>query len=125
MIGPLGALVQLHPLREGLWHTLITALYRNGRQADALAAYARVRDILAEELGLDPGRELQALEASVLHQTSWSEAARLVASPPATRPGSPHRSSAVPGILGTRAADRTKRPGDTDRQRGWARRGWR
>ena len=75
VIGQLEALVRLHPLREGLWHTLITALYRNGRQADALAAYARVRDILAEELGLDPGRELQVLEASVLQQTSWPEAA--------------------------------------------------
>ena len=75
VIGPLEALVQLHPLREGLWHALITALYRNGRQADALAAYARVRDILAEELGLDPGRELQALEASVLRQIPWSVAA--------------------------------------------------
>ncbi|HMI24220.1 MAG TPA: BTAD domain-containing putative transcriptional regulator, partial [Streptosporangiaceae bacterium] len=73
--GQLEALVQLHPLREGLWHTLITALYRNGRQADALAAYGRVRTILADELGLDPGRELQALEASVLQQTPWSAAA--------------------------------------------------
>jgi predicted ATPase/DNA-binding SARP family transcriptional activator len=73
--GQLEALVQLHPLREGLWHSLITALYRNGRQADALAAYGRVRDILAEELGLDPGRELQALEASVLRQVPWSAAA--------------------------------------------------
>jgi len=73
--GQLEALVQLHPLREGLWHTLITALYRNGRQADALAAYGRVRDILAEELGLDPGRDLQALEASVLQQVPWSAAA--------------------------------------------------
>jgi len=79
--GQLEALVQLHPLREGLWHTLITALYRSGRQADALAAYGRVRDILAEELGLDPGRELQALEASVLQQTPWSAAAP--ARPPA------------------------------------------
>ena len=75
VIGPLEALVQLHPLREGLWHALITALYRNGRQADALAAYARVRDILVEELGIDPGRELQALEASVLQQIPWSTAA--------------------------------------------------
>jgi predicted ATPase len=62
-------------LREGLWHALITALYRSGRQADALAAYARVRDILAGELGLDPGRELQALEASVLRQAPWTVAA--------------------------------------------------
>jgi predicted ATPase/DNA-binding SARP family transcriptional activator len=83
VIGELEALVQLHPLREGLWHTLITALYRNGRQADALAAYARVRDVLIEELGLDPGRELQALEASVLKQIPWSIAAP-ARPPPAT-----------------------------------------
>jgi len=75
VIGQLETLTQLHPLCEGLWHSLITALYRNGRQADALAAYARVREILAEELGLDPGRELQALEASVLQQVPWSAAA--------------------------------------------------
>ena len=66
VIGELEALVVLHPLRERLWTLLITALYRDGRQADALGAYRRVRDQLAAELGLDPGAELQALEQRVL-----------------------------------------------------------
>ena len=47
VVGELEALVDEHPLREGLWVSLITALYRPGRQADALAAYARVRRLLA------------------------------------------------------------------------------
>jgi DNA-binding SARP family transcriptional activator len=112
--GQLEALVQLHPLREGLWHSLITALYRNGRQADALAAYGRVRDILAEELGLDPGRELRALEASVLRQVPGPWLPR-PASPPATSrpsatcPGSRHRSSAEPrsSTCSARSSSRT------------------
>jgi predicted ATPase len=66
VIGELEGLVAVHPLREGLWKLLITALYRAGRQADALAAYRRVQQQLADELGLDPGPDLQALEQQVL-----------------------------------------------------------
>jgi DNA-binding SARP family transcriptional activator len=66
LIGELEGLVAVHPLREGLWKLLITALYRAGRQADALAAYRRVQQRLADELGLDPGAELQRVEQQVL-----------------------------------------------------------
>jgi predicted ATPase/DNA-binding SARP family transcriptional activator len=68
LVGELEELVTLHPLREGLWTLLITTLYRSGRQADALAAYRRVQQQLGDELGLDPGPELRALEQQILRQ---------------------------------------------------------
>ena len=59
-------LVTDHPLRERLHSQLVLALYRCGRQAAALAAYRRARDLLADDLGIDPGEPLQRLHASVL-----------------------------------------------------------
>ena len=55
--GELEGLVAEYPLRERLWRLLVLALYRAERQADALAAYRRARDMLAEELGLEPGED--------------------------------------------------------------------
>src|SRR5215470_17046782 len=66
VVGQLEQLVAEHPLRERLWRLLVVALYRSERQADALAACRRARGMLAEELGLDPGEELQRLEEQVL-----------------------------------------------------------
>lgn len=68
VVPELEGLVLEHPYRERLWGALMTALYRSGRQADALDAYRRVRALLLEELGLEPGGELRRLEASVLGQ---------------------------------------------------------
>ena len=68
LVGELDALAVEHPYRERLHAQLVLALYRSGRQADALAALRRVRGALVEELGLDPGRELQRLEAAILAQ---------------------------------------------------------
>ena len=66
--GELEGLVAEYPLRERLWRLLVLALYRCGRQADALAAYRRAREVLAGELGIEPGAELRELERAVLRQ---------------------------------------------------------
>ena len=66
VIGELEAAVAAHPFQEQLWVLLITALYRSGRQADALAAHQRVRALLADELGLEPGQQLRDLEQRIL-----------------------------------------------------------
>ena len=55
-----------HPFREGLWALLMTALYRTGRQADALAAYRAARQHLVEHLGVEPGPRLRELESLIL-----------------------------------------------------------
>lgn len=70
LVGELETLVTQHPLRERLWGSLMTALYRGGRQADALAAYARVRKLLADELGIEPGPDLRTLEQQLLRQST-------------------------------------------------------
>lgn len=68
VIGELQQLVATHPLREPLWHLLVLALYRSGRQAEALEQYERARRTLAVELGADPSRPLQELHAAMLRQ---------------------------------------------------------
>src|SRR4051794_26437364 len=83
IVAELDTLVQLHPLREPFWAALITALYRGGRQVEALAAYARVRRLLVEELGIEPGPALQALEQEVLRQDRRLD----VVARPVPRPG--------------------------------------
>ena len=64
----LRALVEEAPLREELWRLLVLALYRSGRQAEALEAVREVRERLADELGIDPGEPLRRLEQDVLRQ---------------------------------------------------------
>jgi YVTN family beta-propeller protein len=68
LIPELETLVREHPARERLRAQLILALYRSGRQADALASYRDARRALVEELGIEPGRELQELERAILAQ---------------------------------------------------------
>jgi DNA-binding SARP family transcriptional activator len=90
LVGELEALVARLPLHEGLRRLLMLGLYRCGRQAEALEAYQRARHTLAEELGIDPGRALQDLEAAILtHDPSldWT--------PPPDSP-TPHNSADAP-----------------------------
>ncbi|MGS0684142.1 BTAD domain-containing putative transcriptional regulator [Nakamurella sp. GG22] len=80
VVGELTALTGRHPLREPFWIQLITALYRLGRQADALDASRRIRELLGDELGIDPSPALQQLEGRILRQESLDPA------PPAPTP---------------------------------------
>ena len=73
IIGELEAAVADAPLRERRWGHLMLALYRAGRQGEALGAYQRARSLLAEELGVDPGPELRRLEAAIVAQDAALE----------------------------------------------------
>ncbi|WP_255348943.1 BTAD domain-containing putative transcriptional regulator [Mycobacterium intracellulare] len=70
VIGDLEAAIADAPLRERRWGQLMLALYRAGRQGEALGAYQRARALLADELGVDPGPELRRLEALIVAQDS-------------------------------------------------------
>src|SRR5262249_2835584 len=68
LIAELEALTTAHPLRERLWFQRMIALYRAGRQADALRAYPELRQILVAELAIEPGAELRGLHARIVRQ---------------------------------------------------------
>ncbi|OLT26662.1 SARP family transcriptional regulator [Nocardiopsis sp. CNR-923] len=94
-----------HPWREETWRLLGLALYRSGRQGDALATLRRARAVLAEELGVDPGPALRSLGADVLAQAPHLDGPRRAG----TRPAGPRPvgSSAV----GPRSTGRADGPG--------------
>jgi YVTN family beta-propeller protein len=81
LVPELEALVREHPLRERLRAQLMLALYRSGRQAEALDAYQQARRMLAEELGLEPGRTLQELEGAILRQDAQLDPPSQAATP--------------------------------------------
>jgi DNA-binding SARP family transcriptional activator len=68
VVGELEALTGTHPFRERFWGQLVVALYRSGRQTEALAAYQTLRSSLVDHAGVEPGPELRALERDVLAQ---------------------------------------------------------
>ena len=80
-------LVGDHPHRERLWEMLVTALYRSGRQGDALGAYERARILLSDELGVDPGAGLRSVHARVLaHDPALGQPTARSHPPPELRP---------------------------------------
>jgi DNA-binding SARP family transcriptional activator/WD40 repeat protein len=74
LVPELESLVATHPFQERLRGQLMLALYRSGRQSDALEVYRRTRELLADELGLEPSRALQQLERSMLQHDPALEA---------------------------------------------------
>jgi DNA-binding SARP family transcriptional activator len=83
LVPELTRLVERHPLSEGLRAGLMLALYRSGRQSEALRTYRDGRRRLSEELGIDPGAELQQLERRILDQDPGLAPAPAVTTPPA------------------------------------------
>ena len=78
-----------HPIREELWTVLLRALQGSGRQAEALEAYGQAREVIADELGVDPGAELQRLYQQILAADAGYE-------PPDARPQATAESPASP-----------------------------
>jgi DNA-binding SARP family transcriptional activator/tetratricopeptide (TPR) repeat protein len=98
LVGELSTLVSQHPLRERLRGQLMLALYRAGRQAEALDAYRQGRELMIDQLGLDPGEELRRLETAILAGDAGLQTPAPVAEVPVSTVPSP-RTAAEPEIL--------------------------
>ncbi|ARQ71079.1 hypothetical protein CAG99_21630 [Streptomyces marincola] len=109
ILGDLEAMVEAHPLRERTCGKLMRALYRCGRQAEALRVYDRARSALVEDLGLEPSHELRDLQRAIL-----THAPGLLADPPAVR--GPAARSAAPAAP-ARAEEPRARPVRAARRR--------
>ena len=103
VVAELEQLVGEYPVREGLWAQLMLALYRSGRQADALAAYRAARETLVVELGIAPTPALQELERAILAQDVSLDAAPAAKSRPLASAGAllvvPSNDGAVEGLM--------------------------
>lgn len=90
LVGELELLVAEHPLSERLRGHLMLALYRSGRQAEALAAYRAARETLVETLGIEPGAALRGLERAILDQDPGLDATPIAPAIVAPRRSAPH-----------------------------------
>jgi hypothetical protein len=113
LVGELEALVREYPLRERLCGQLMLALYRSGRQAEALDAYQRAREQLTGELGLEPGPELKALQTAILNQDPSLAPVALASSDPAASSSAGWGASSVQGLRQVRPGE----PLDWERRR--------
>ena len=105
LVGELEALVRENPLRERLRAQLMLALYRSGRQAEALEAYQDARQALVEELGIEPGRSLRELQQAILRQDPALDAETAVE--PGTQPEPTLRSAVSDPTPDVRAERKT------------------
>jgi YVTN family beta-propeller protein len=94
VVGELDELVAAHPLRERLHAQRMLALYRSGRQADALSAYRHAHEVLTEQAGIEPGPELRRLQEAILNQDPALDTR--ASAPPRRRPR-PSRALALLG----------------------------
>lgn len=110
VLGDLETLTREHPYREGLRALHMLALYRAGRQADALRAFQRTRDVLAEDLGIDPSVELRELEERILTQDPTLSAPAVpkltISTLPARRSDLVGRETDIEAVLGLLAGSR-------------------
>ena len=114
VVGELGTLVAEHPTREHLAGQLMVALYRCGRQAEALNTYQRIRAHLNRELGLEPGPALRALQLQILEQAPELDAQRSVE--PQDRPDGSRSSDPQQAIRGApRTAEQSPPQSERDR----------
>jgi DNA-binding SARP family transcriptional activator/tetratricopeptide (TPR) repeat protein len=123
LVGELTQLARDHPWRERFHAQLMLALYRCGRQAEALEAYQRTRRLLVDELGVEPGRELRGLQAGILaadprlaEPGSWTRDYPRPDAPAAGSPGPSQRAASQPGPAAVRsvpARGTTRAPGAT------------
>ncbi|MFC6082404.1 AfsR/SARP family transcriptional regulator [Sphaerisporangium aureirubrum] len=112
LVGELTALVAEHPLRERLRGQLMLALYRSGRQADALRVYRLARETLVEELGIEPNEQLQRLEYAILTSDESLNGPARVTIP--VEPPEPPPARPVPILLPAAVADFTGRTKQID-----------
>lgn len=109
LIGELFTLVDEHPLRERRHGFLMLALYRAERQAEALEASRRARGVLVDELGVEPGAELRALETAILNRDPALDLRAASARPDAPEPAVGEEQLIVPRQLPASIADLTGR----------------
>ena len=117
-VGELEALVAEHPFREALWGQLMVALYRSGRQADALRCFQRLRRVLADELGIEPSAPIVRLESQILRQDPQLDLQ------PLRRPTTCRRCSARSWVAPTMSVRWRKRSASTAWSPWWDREGW-
>ena len=117
LVGELEALTAKSPLRERFWGQLMLALYRSDRQGEALGAFDRARQVLAEQLGVDPGQSLRQLQEDILKQDAALELADTAAVAVDVQVADQADEVEATSATGRRMSPATTRPHRLDRRR--------